>query len=95
MVEARHGLVAWLFALLAMLAGVVNADPPPKYNFLSYDGGLAQAKNCASPCSSILVAMAARGAKNQSAIALESRVRCTSSGSTGLPTAQHRGFAIL
>lgn len=43
------GVIQVLVLSLGLIANVVHADPPPKYTFLSYDAGLAQAKKSRKP----------------------------------------------
>lgn len=50
MVKKRYTATKWLLALLlGAWAGLLHADPPPKYDFLAYDDGLAQAKKAGKP----------------------------------------------
>lgn len=50
MFKLQYSVAIRVMALvLGLFAGAVQADPPPKYNFLVYDDGLAQAKKSRKP----------------------------------------------
>lgn len=50
MTRSQHGVALWLLAFaLIFPTAAVEADPPPKYNFVSYDDGLAKAKKSGKP----------------------------------------------